>query len=277
MRKKAAEKEAPAVETVLVLRTCKSDMTSYGGFKWLSAGLVEAPDWNPEPRCGHGLHGLLWGEGDGSLLCWSADAKWLVILVAAETVVEIGGKVKFPAGDVIFCGDRPGATQYIANNGGFGRQIAGGTATAGYSGTATAGYRGTATAGDRGTATVGYSGTATAGDSGTATAGDSGTATAGYRGTAMAGDSGTATAGDRGTATAGDRGTATAGGSGTATAGDSGTAMAGYSGVIAISYWNGKRFKTRIAQVVDEDGIGELEANVPYRLDAAGNFMKVTK
>jgi hypothetical protein len=63
-------------------------------------------------------------------------------------------------------GDRLSATTYIYANGGHGRSVVGGTATAGYRGTATAGYRGTATAG--------YSGTATAGDSGTATAGDSG-------------------------------------------------------------------------------------------------------
>jgi len=129
------------------------------------------------------LHGFLWGEGDGSLACWDADARWLVLLVQANDVRDLRGKVKFPRAEVVYCGDRLGATGYLAANGGHGRAIIGGTATAGYSGTATAGDRGTATAGDRGTAT----------------AGDRGTATAGYRGTATAGDSGTATAGDSGT------------------------------------------------------------------------------
>jgi hypothetical protein len=59
----------------------------------------------------------------------------------------------------------------IAGDGGSGRALVGGTATAGYRGTATAGDGGTATAGVGGTATAGYRGTATAGDGGTATAG----------------------------------------------------------------------------------------------------------
>ena len=225
---------APVVETVLVMRTCNADMTAYGGFKWPESGLVEAPDWKPIAKCGHGLHGLLWGVGSASYLDLSDSAKGLVVRVAAELVVDLGGKVKFPRGEVVFCGDLKGAADYICANGGAGRAV----------------VRGTATAGDRGTATAGVSGTATAGDRGTATAGDSGTATAGY--------SGTATAGDRGTATAGVRGTATAGSGGT----------------ICILYWSGKRYKSRIAQVKDEDGDGELEPNVPYRLNERGEFVK---
>jgi hypothetical protein len=236
---------------VLCLRTCNSDMTSHGGFRWPESGPCEAPDWNPEPICGGGLHGLAWGEGGSDYLSVDADAKWLVVLADATTLVDIDGdKVKFPRGEVVYCGDRTGATDYIYRNGGAGKRI--------NYGTATAGYRGTATAGDRGTATAGYEGTATAGDEGTATAG--------YRGTATAGDRGTATAGDGGTATAGYRGTATAGYEGTATAGDG--------GVIAITYWNGKRYKTKIAQVKDEDGDGQLEPNTKYRIHN-GEFVKV--
>jgi hypothetical protein len=81
-------------------------------------------------------------------------------------------------------------------------------------------------------------------------------------------------AGYRGTATAGDSGTATAGDSGTATAGDRGTATAGNGGVLSILRWNGKRYKVHVARVKDEDGDGELEPNVPYRLDDAGNFVR---
>jgi hypothetical protein len=54
----------------------------------------------------------------------------------------------------------------VAANGGQGRAIIAGTATAGARGTATAGYEGTATAGYEGTATAGESGTATAGEKG---------------------------------------------------------------------------------------------------------------
>lgn len=48
---------------ILVLRNCKSDRTSYGGFVWPESGHVEAPDWRDDDNCGGGLHGLPWGEG----------------------------------------------------------------------------------------------------------------------------------------------------------------------------------------------------------------------
>ena len=135
---------------VYVLRTCADDMTSHhGSFTWPASGPVEAKDWSPEPVCGRGLHGLLFGEGEGSLLDWDPGAKWLVVEVEAGTTIDLDGKVKFPRGAVIFCGDRLGATSTLALLAP-GRAIAGGTATAGDEGTATAGYRGTATAGDRG-------------------------------------------------------------------------------------------------------------------------------
>jgi hypothetical protein len=263
---------ADAGGTVLVLRTCDKDLRSYGGFQWPAEGEVVAPDWNSEPVCGGGLHGLLWGEGDGALLNWDEDARWLVVEVLATEYVSIDGKVKFPRGTVVFCGDRLEATTYLSEHGGAGRAIVGGTATAGdggtatagYGGTATAGYGGTATAGDGGTATAGYGGTATAGDRGTATAGDRGTATAGDRGTATAGDRGTATAGVGGTATAGYGGTATAGDGGTATAGYGGTATAGYGGTVQVRWWDNKaeRYRTATGDT-GEDGI---EPNVAYHV-----------
>jgi hypothetical protein len=245
---------AAAAATVLVLRTCNAELKAqHNDFQWPESGSVEAPDFSPEPVCGYGLHGLLWGEGDGSLLNWDDSAKWLVVAVPADSIVSLDGgeKVKFPRGEVVYCGNREGATQLIhAEHAG---PIVGltlqsnaqrntvctgyrGTATAGNYGTATAGYRGTATAGNYGTATAGYRGTATAGNYGTATAGYRGTATAGYRGTATAGYRGTATAGNYGTATAGEGGTATAGEGGTATAGNYGTATAGYRGTATAGY-----------------------------------------
>jgi hypothetical protein len=154
-------------DTVLVLRTCAADMSSHeGAFRWPESGPVEAPDWDPIPECGKGLHGLLWGEGKGELLCWDTDARWLVVEVAANVVVDLGGKIKFPRGVVVHCGNLSSATQYLSERAPD-RAVVGRTATAGDWGTATAGYRGTATAGDQGTATAGYRGTATAGDQGT--------------------------------------------------------------------------------------------------------------
>jgi hypothetical protein len=225
---------------VLCLRTCDAQRRGHGGFQWPESGPVEAPDWSPAPCCGRGLHGLLWGEGEASQLSDFEDAVWLVVAVDAADIVDLGGKVKFPRGEVVYCGDRDGATAYIIANGGAGKACAYARVTAGDGGTATAGYKGTATAG--------YRGTATAGGGGTATAGDEGTATAGYRGTATAGDWGTATAGDEGTATAGDWGT------------------------LCIRWWDSDacRYRTAVGYV-GEDGI---EPNVPYRVEGRGVLVR---
>jgi hypothetical protein len=135
----------------LVLRTCASDLTSYNGFQWPESGAVEAPDWKSRAGCGNGLHGLLWGIGDGSLLSWDADARWLVVDVLAADVVEIGAKVKFPRCEVVFCGAKDAAVAMLIDHGADPTRVVAGTATAGTRGTATAGYGGTATAGDGGT------------------------------------------------------------------------------------------------------------------------------
>ena len=212
---------------VLVLRTCDVNLKSYCGFQWPAKGPVCAFDFREDYYCGGGLHGFLWGEGNGVLASFATDAKWLVVEVPEKDVLHGGGdligKCKFPAGNVIYSGSREVATALIQTH--------------------------------RPQAVV-VGGTATAGDSGTATAGDSGTATAGY--------SGTATAGDRGTATAGYSGTATAGYRGTATAGYSGTATAGYSGIIQVRYYDFVKDRFRIATgYVGEDGI---KANTLYRV-----------
>ena len=243
----------------LILRTCSADMRSYGGFQWPRSGPVAAPDWNPAAECGNGLHGFLRGEGAGDLADWGSDAVWLVAEV--ETFVDLGGKVKFPAAEVIFAGPRleatalvkaqyPDATVIGANVAVEDRRVA----IVGDHGTATAGNRGTATAGYRGTATAGYCGTATAGYSGTATAGNRGTATAGYCGTA----------------TAGDFGTATAGYSGTATAGYCGTATAGEGGMLQIYHYDcNDRRRLAVAYVGEND----IKPNVKYCLDDSANFV----
>jgi hypothetical protein len=127
-RKKASKK---AVETVLILRTCNADMKSYNGFQWPKSGPVKCSDWKSVAQCGNGLHGLLWGEGDGSLLNWSPDVQWLVVEVPADSVVAIDSqKVKFPAGVVVHCGDRLSATEYINKFAPHGKIIVGVSATA---------------------------------------------------------------------------------------------------------------------------------------------------
>ena len=252
-----------------MLKTVNADFTSHGGFRWPRRGKVVAPDWDPEPVCGGGLHGLLWGEGDGGLLDWSDDAVWLVCKIDADTAVDLGGKIKVPEATVAHAGTRKTATAFLAAHAP-GRSIVGGTATAGHRGAATAGHGGTAKAGYGGTATAGYGGTATAGLDGTATAGYGGTATAGHDGTATAGDFGTATAGDGGTATAGYGGTATAGDGGTATAGHGGTATAGLDGTIVVRWQDGNRWRLAVGYI----GEADLEPNVPYRCDDNGRLVR---
>lgn len=130
---------------VLVLRTCNKDMSSRGKFKWPKEGPVCAPDFRKDYNCGNGLHGFLWGEGDGDHASWSADAKWLVVEVEASDIMhgqgQMIGKCKFPKGNVIYAGTREVATEIIKAH----RpqaSVVGGTATAGYAGTATAGDSG---------------------------------------------------------------------------------------------------------------------------------------
>ena len=265
-------------EHVLVLRTSNKDRNSHNGFQWPASGPVEAPDWNQEPICGGGLHGALWGEGNGALFNWDGDATWQVVAVLEKDIVDLGGKIKFPRGNVVFSGSREGATNFLLANGGFGRAVIGAGVSnlnpnshvlAGDHGTANAGRYGTANAGNYGTATADEKGTATAGEKGTATAGDYGTANAGNYGTANAGFGGTANAGDKGTATAGFGGTANAGEKGTATAGEKGTATAGEKGMVQIKYWDGTRNRTKVGYI-GEDG---LLPNTPYKLDETSNFV----
>ena len=97
----------------LILRTCFSDMRSTNNLIWPQSGYVMAPDWYPSVECGRGLHGLLWGEGDGHLLINTRNSKWLVAEVNLEDVIDLNGKVKFPEAWVVHCGNQESATQYL--------------------------------------------------------------------------------------------------------------------------------------------------------------------
>ena len=154
------------VKIAYVLRTCAADMTSHNGrFRWPESGPVALPDWDPKPECGNGLHGFLRGEGDGRLASFAPDAKWLVVKVRLADVIDLAGKVKFPRGVVVFCGDRAGATALIKKKHPR-ATIVGGTSTSGDCGTSTSGDYGTSTSGFRGTSTSGDCGTSMAGENG---------------------------------------------------------------------------------------------------------------
>jgi len=256
------------MDKVLILRTCNADMTAYGGFVWPASGPVEAPDWDPAANCGNGLHGWLWGDGDGSLGNWSADAKWLVVEVDGEAVVDLDGKVKFPRGEVIYAGDRHVATAMIcAHPGAAGKLVIGSTLTGGDGSTLTGGYGSTLTGGYRSTLTGGYRSTLTGGDRSTLTGGYGSTLTGGYGSTLTGGDGSTLTGGYGSTLTGGDRSTLTGGDGSTLTGGDGSTFI--------VLRWNGKRYKVVVGEVKDASGDGQLEPNTKYRVNDAGEWEKV--
>ena len=157
--------------TSLVLRVCAKDGSSHNGFKWpLTVGAeVVAPDWNKHPECGNGLHGWLFGQGDHSCAqyCQHEGAQWLVVEVDSDSIIELGGKVKFPRGVVRFAGDKKSATDFLWENEPRSREVVvigaqradlrdKAVVQVGALGTATAGYRGTATAGEGGVISIEY-------------------------------------------------------------------------------------------------------------------------
>ena len=162
------------------LRTVDKDGRAYGGFVWPKKGKVTAPDWKPTLECKNGLHALLNGEGDSNLLSWEPDALWQVVRFDATTMVELGGKVKFPCCDVIHTGTRATATQRLAALVGGGHAIHGLVlhsdekliANGGYRSTLTGGYYSTLSGGDGSKLTGGNYSTLTGGDGSHLTGGD---------------------------------------------------------------------------------------------------------
>jgi hypothetical protein len=301
------------MSAVLIMRSCGPDLRSHNDFQWPEAGPVSAPDWQATKECGNGLHGFLWGEGDHNLANLAGDAKWLVVETDGDKVIDLGGKVKFPAGIVVYCGDSPSAAAYIQANGGAGKKVMCSTLTGGYGSTLTGGYGSTLTGGHRSTLTGGHRSTLTGGHRSTLTGGDVSTLTGGHRSTLTGGDGSTLTGGDVSTLTGGDGSTLTGGYGSTLTGGYGSTLTGGHRSTLTggygstltggygstltgghrstltggygstltggdgscllILFWNGKSYKARIAQVKDEDGYGQLEPNQPYKLNEAGEFV----
>ena len=167
-----------------ILRTCDADMQGHGGFQWPTSGHVEAPDWDPDPdrECGGGLHGLLWGCGNASLLAAAHGTRWLIVAVDPADVANPAqpGKVRYRRGEVLLVTtDRAEAIAWLYDHGGRRLPVSWGTSTSGDWGTSTSGSWGTSTSGDRGTSTSGDWGTSTSGSGGTSTSGNGGTSTSG--------------------------------------------------------------------------------------------------
>jgi len=81
---------------VYVIKSVSQEGLAWGGFQWpLEPGaVISAPDWVPDDQCGHGLHGLLEGVGDWTLV--ARNGKGLLLAVEKDSIIDLGGKVKFP-------------------------------------------------------------------------------------------------------------------------------------------------------------------------------------
>ena len=191
-------------DKVLVLRTTYKDNTSHNSFKWPTSGYVEAPDFVKNRNCGNGLHGWLWGEGYHtlSLHIFNSQPKWLVVEVNKTDIIDLDGKVKFPYGNVIYCGNKVGATELIAKFAPIdtcviGRKVIKKDPLPIYKDKCIVGSLGEVSVTKNGTAIAGADGKAST-EFGIAIAGHIGTAIAGNRGIAIAGTDGIASAGNDG-------------------------------------------------------------------------------
>jgi len=79
-----------------------SDGESHGGFAWGAVGVwTEAPDWNPKPVCGGGLH----GQGPGGYGYAHKDGKRFVFCeTSGKRVVVEGDKIKVKRARILFVG-----------------------------------------------------------------------------------------------------------------------------------------------------------------------------
>ena len=264
------------MEKALVLRTCASDQTSYGGFIWPTevGTIVTCQDWSEEIKCGNGLHGLLDGFGDYSLLSNRIDAIWQIVEVDRDKCIELDGKVKFQSCKLVYSGTMaaamtkmsdyqinlliesgfalPGDYSQLASSGNSSQLAASGessqlAASGDYSQLASSGY---------------YSQLAASGNS-------SQLASSGYY-------SQLASSGDYSKlASSGDYSQLAASGyySIVISAGLNGIASAGENGCIALTWWDDTKKSYRIeVGYIGENGI---KPNTPYRLNDEHKFEEV--
>jgi hypothetical protein len=250
---------------VRILRNIAIDGTSRGG-KFQNpievGATLTAPDWNPAPVCGGGIHGWPWGLALGNGKDPEYAAFWQVYECDPADVVAVegGGKVKFRTGTLIYSGAWAGAFDAVLDGKiAWVQKSARGAASAtGESGAASAtGESGAASStGERGAASAtGWSGAASS-------TGWSGAASAmGWMGAASAtGLSGAASA--------------TGVSSAAVVTGLHGKAMAGEFGMIALQWWNEKERRTEMRCALVGQGPKSLKAGIWYRLNDKGEFVE---
>jgi len=246
-------------ETIYLLRTADADHRSYGGFQWPSepGSVVEAPDWDPEPKCMHGLHGYPRGEGEGrELRADDPDAIWQVIEAEAEAVVRIpngDGKAKVPRCTLVYAGDRETAIALIHERHPD-AAVWGSRVITGDRGVSISGGYGTSISGEFGIAVSGIGGKSISGYSATSISGNYGMSISGYGGGSTSGIGGISTSGDLGMSISGYLGKSASGHHGMSTSGEFGIAASGIGGRIQIVSWDGRRYRLCVGYV-GEDGI----------------------
>ncbi len=185
-----------------MIKTVNKNLQGYKGFQYPKKGLVEAPDWNNEPICGGGIHGLIHETKkhyieDGNI--------WMVLKYIRDEEVTIEDeKIKVPRAWVIGYGSaeemqalfekktgKPYTYNYAIRKGNNYSTLKAGnhsTLTAGNHSMLEAGHHSALTAKNSSTLTAGYNSVLTAGGYSTLKAGNHSTLTAGNHSMLEAGD-----------------------------------------------------------------------------------------
>lgn len=296
-------------ETVLVLKTVNKDMTSKyvtgierpttihsAYFIYPTSGVVEDINWEPSKEFGNCLDGFLWGEGDGSLISWRDDAKWMVIKVLNKDIIKYSGSVSYAKGEVIHVGDRKSATDLICSHpksldkkvigcyrtvgdngiavGGTGCVLTGGEKsklTGGNGSILNGGHSSILTAGNNSTLVSHHFATLTSGNNSNLKASDRTILTAGYHSILNAGESSSLTAGDDSTLIAGGNSSLTAGFNSTLIAGYWSILSAGVNSILTWKIWDIDRYRHHTVYV-GENGI---KPNTKYTFKE-GKVVEVT-
>ena len=210
----------------LVMKVVGPDMRSYGGFLWPESGYVEAPDWDPQPACGRGLHGWLNGQGDYTCQSFTEidGAKWLILEV--DNFIDLVGKVKFQSCTVVHCGTRQTATNYLLQAGISG-PIIGVTVSGGPNSRVSGGDGSTVSGGPNSRVSGGYGSTVSGGPNSRVSGGPNSRVSGGPNSRVSGGDGSTVSGGDGSTVSGGDGSTVVGGDGSTVSGGDGSTVVGG--------------------------------------------------
>ncbi len=272
---------------VLVLRVCESTGYSSNNFYWPLIGPVSCPDWEDHTFCGNGLHG--WLHGAGSSFCANkkllenVNSLWLVVEV--PSYIDLGGKIKFPSGTVVYCGSQEGATKYLRDNdeladctskpiiigniltvGDYEIGIGGdhSKVTSGMYGTSITGDHSISTSGDKGTSRS-EMGISISGDNGVSYSGQYGRSISGDNGYSYSGNDSVSISGTRGYSLSGAYGESICGDNGISVVSDDGYAASGVGGTIIYHDYSTDSRKP-YAIGIDLDDLGDvLKPNQLYR------------